>query len=205
MNIPPIYTGSIVPLDISNIDTDAIIPKEFLQKVTKTGFGKHLFNNWRYTDHNNKILNPDFNLNKPCYRESTILLTRDNFGCGSSREHAVWALLDYGIKIIISSSFSDIFYTNSFNNQLLLITLDKTTIDLFFNLIKKNKINEITVDLIENYVFFEKKRYYFYLSNFHRMCILNGLDEIDFTLQHYKKIKKYGNQIPNFFVYNSIS
>ncbi|CAL4325998.1 3-isopropylmalate dehydratase small subunit (plasmid) [Buchnera aphidicola (Thelaxes suberi)] len=205
MNIPSIYTGSIIPLDISNIDTDAIIPKEFLQKVTKTGFGKHLFNNWRYTDHNNEMLNPDFNLNKPCYRKSTILLTRDNFGCGSSREHAVWALLDYGIKIIISSSFSDIFYTNSFNNQLLLITLDKNIIDLFFNLIKKNKITEITVDLIENYVFFEKKKYYFYLSNFHRMCILNGLDEIDFTLQHYKKIKKYENQIPNFFIYKLIS
>ncbi|QCI27006.1 3-isopropylmalate dehydratase small subunit (plasmid) [Buchnera aphidicola (Thelaxes californica)] len=201
MNITSIYKGFLLPLNISDIDTDAIIPKEFLQKVTKKGFGKHLFNNWKYIDCDNKILNPDFNLNKECYKNATVLLTRNNFGCGSSREHAVWALLDYGIKVIIASSYSDIFYTNSFNNQLLLITLNIAIIDSIFLLLKKKETLEVIINLIENYIIIHNKKYYFSLSNFHRLCILNGLDEIDFTLQHLNEIKNYESTIPKFFSY----
>ena len=123
------HIGIVVPLDAANIDTDAIIPKQFLQKVTRTGFGQHLFNDWRFLDDAGQKPNPDFVLNKPRYKGASILLTRENFGCGSSREHAPWALTDYGFKVVIASSFADIFYGNSLNNQLLPLTLSEADID----------------------------------------------------------------------------
>lgn len=123
------HTGLVVPLDAANVDTDAIIPKQFLQKVTRTGFGAHLFNDWRFLDEKGQQPNPDFVLNFPQYQGASILLARENFGCGSSREHAPWALTDYGFKVVIAPSFADIFYGNSFNNQLLPVKLSDAEVD----------------------------------------------------------------------------
>ena len=123
------HTGLVVPLDAANVDTDAIIPKQFLQKVTRTGFGAHLFNDWRFLDDKGQQPNPEFVLNFPEYQGASILLARENFGCGSSREHAPWALTDYGFKVVIAPSFADIFYGNSFNNQLLPVTLSVAAAD----------------------------------------------------------------------------
>ncbi|WP_343128824.1 3-isopropylmalate dehydratase small subunit (plasmid) [Buchnera aphidicola (Kurisakia onigurumii)] len=193
------YESIITPIDLPNIDTDAIIPKQFLKKVTKKGFGKHLFNNWRYIDKNNSIINPDFPINKKEYKNSSILLTRDNFGCGSSREHAVWALKDYGFQVIISSSFSDIFYINGFNNQILLIQLNKIEINEIFSIIKKKSSTMAFINLIENFVLVNNKKYNFKINDFYKLCILNNLDNIDYTMQHKEKIIQYEKKIPNFF------
>ena len=129
------HTGLVVPLDAANVDTDAIIPKQFLQKVTRTGFGAHLFNDWRFLDEKGQQPNPDFVLNFPQYQGASILLARENFGCGSSREHAPWALTDYGFKVVIAPSFADIFYGNSFNNQLLPVKLSDAEVDELFALV----------------------------------------------------------------------
>ncbi|MGL5585562.1 MAG: 3-isopropylmalate dehydratase small subunit, partial [Plesiomonas sp.] len=126
------HTGIVAPLDAANIDTDAIIPKQFLQKVTRTGFGQHLFHDWRFLDDAGTQENPAFILNQPEYRRASVLLTRENFGCGSSREHAPWALADYGFKVIIAPSFADIFYGNAINNQLLPVRLAAADIDALF-------------------------------------------------------------------------
>ena len=131
------HTGLVVPLDAANVDTDAIIPKQFLQKVTRTGFGAHLFNDWRFLDEKGQQPNPDFVLNFPQYQGASILLARENFGCGSSREHAPWALTDYGFKVVIAPSFADIFYGNSFNNQLLPVKLSDAEVDELFALVKE--------------------------------------------------------------------
>lgn len=194
------YKGTILPLNIANIDTDTIIPKQFLQKVNKTGFGKYLFHDWRYLDKNQYNLNPDFILNKKIYKSSTILLTQDNFGCGSSREHAVWALLDYGFKVIIAPSFSDIFYNNSFNNKLLLIVLKKTEIDYLFNLINKEKNIQLNINLMNNQINFKDKNFLFNLNDFQRFYLLNDLDNIDLTMKFDNKIKFYENKIPSFLL-----
>ncbi len=132
------HTGLVVPLDAANVDTDAIIPKQFLQKVTRTGFGAHLFNDWRFLDDKGQQPNPEFVLNFPEYQGASILLARENFGCGSSREHAPWALTDYGFKVVIAPSFADIFYGNSFNNQLLPVTLSDEQVDELFKLVQSN-------------------------------------------------------------------
>lgn len=132
------HTGLVVPLDAANVDTDAIIPKQFLQKVTRTGFGAHLFNDWRFLDDKGQQPNPEFVLNFPEYKGASILLARENFGCGSSREHAPWALTDYGFKVVIAPSFADIFYGNSFNNQLLPVTLSDEQVDELFKLVQAN-------------------------------------------------------------------
>jgi len=118
-----VHTGTMVPLDTANIDTDQIIPKQFLTGVTRQGYGKHLFHDWRYLDQHEQVLNPEFNLNKPEYVGASVLITRENFGCGSSREHAPWALMDFGIQVIIATSFADIFYGNAINNSMLPIRL----------------------------------------------------------------------------------
>ncbi|MFV8766825.1 3-isopropylmalate dehydratase small subunit, partial [Yersinia enterocolitica] len=141
------HRGLVAPLDAANVDTDAIIPKQFLQKVTRTGFGQHLFNDWRFLDDAGKVPNSEFVLNQPRYQGATILLTRENFGCGSSREHAPWALTDFGFKVVIAPSFADIFYGNSFNNQLLPVTLSEGDIDTLFQLVKENEGIEFIVDL----------------------------------------------------------
>ncbi|XBC40720.1 MAG: 3-isopropylmalate dehydratase small subunit [Buchnera aphidicola (Nurudea yanoniella)] len=193
------HTGIVAPLDISNIDTDAIIPKQFLQKVTKSGFGKNLFHNWRYLDDDGDVLNSDFILNKLYYKNSTILLSRENFGCGSSREHAVWALIDYGFKAIIASSFSDIFYSNSIKNHLLLIKLSKDIVDILFSIVAKHANTLVQIDLINNKVLVKHVCYTFEINSFDKHCILNGLDDVDLTMKYIKTIKKYENKVPKFF------
>lgn len=185
------HTGIVAPLDIANIDTDAIIPKQFLQKVTRTGFGQHLFNDWRFLDNAGQQPNPDFILNKPHYRHASILLTRENFGCGSSREHAPWALTDYGFCAIIAPSYADIFYSNAFNNQLLPITLGEKDVDALFKLVEQQEGITFTIDLEAQTVTAGTKIYTFTLDPFRRHCMLNGLDSIGLTLQHEDAINNY--------------
>lgn len=192
------HTGLVAPLDAANVDTDAIIPKQFLQKVTRTGFGKHAFHEWRFLDDAGQKANPDFVLNKPRYQGASILLARENFGCGSSREHAPWALADYGFKAIIGSSFADIFYNNSFNNQLLLVNLSEEDIDELFKIVEANEGKEFTVDLENEVVIAGDKSYSFKIDPFKRHCLLNGLDNIGLTLQHESAISAFEQKIPNF-------
>lgn len=192
------HTGLVVPLDAANVDTDAIIPKQFLQKVTRTGFGKHAFHEWRFLDDIGEQPNPDFVLNKPRYKGASILLTRENFGCGSSREHAPWALADYGFKTIIGSSFADIFYNNSFNNQLLLVNLSEEDIDELFKIVEANEGIEFTIDLVNEVVIAGDKQYPFKIDAFKRHCLLNGLDNIGLTLQHEDAISAFEYKIPSF-------
>ncbi|CEO40402.1 3-isopropylmalate dehydratase small subunit [Photobacterium kishitanii] len=192
------HTGLVVPLNTANIDTDAIIPKQFLQKVTRTGFGQHLFHDWRFLDDAGQQPNPDFVMNAPRYQGATILLARENFGCGSSREHAPWALADYGIKVMIAPSFADIFYGNSINNQMIPVRLTEQQIDELFNYIEATVGAEITVDLEAMTVFANGKQYPFEIDEFRRHCLLNGLDNIGLTLQHQAKIAEYEANIPTF-------
>jgi 3-isopropylmalate/(R)-2-methylmalate dehydratase small subunit len=192
------YQGTIVPINISNIDTDVIIPKQFLQKITKTGFGKYLFYNWRFSDSTGTVKNPNFILNHSCYNTATILLAKDNFGCGSSREHAVWALMDYGFKAIIASSFGDIFYNNSLNNGLIPIVLSKKEINQLFDLCVNKKNINIIIDLINNKVITDNQCYNFKIDEFHKFCIIHGLDQIDLTMKHIDKIAVYEKNMLNF-------
>lgn len=192
------HTGLVVPLDAANVDTDAIIPKQFLQKVTRTGFGQHLFNDWRFLDDAGQRPNPDFVLNQPRYRGASILLTRENFGCGSSREHAPWALTDYGFKVVIAPSFADIFYGNSFNNQLLPVTLSDAEIDELFALLAASEGVTFTVDLEQQTVSAGGKSYPFEIDGFRRHCMIHGLDSIGLTLQHEAAISAYEQQQPVF-------
>lgn len=192
------HIGLVVPLDAANVDTDAIIPKQFLQKVTRTGFGQHLFNDWRFLDDAGQQPNPDFVLNKPQYKGASILLARENFGCGSSREHAPWALTDYGFKVIIAPSYADIFYGNSFNNQLLPVALSDEQVDELFTLVKENEGIEFTVDLEGQTVLAGGKSYPFEIDGFRRHCMINGLDSIGLTLQHESNISEYEQKQPAF-------
>ncbi|WJV53317.1 3-isopropylmalate dehydratase small subunit [Prodigiosinella aquatilis] len=192
------HTGLVVPLDAANVDTDAIIPKQFLQKVTRTGFGQHLFNDWRFLDDAGKEANPDFVLNKPRYKGASILLARENFGCGSSREHAPWALTDYGFKVVIAPSFADIFYGNAFNNQLLPVTLNESDIDDLFTLVESQEGITFTVDLETQTVQAGGKSYPFEIDSFRRHCMINGLDSIGLTLQHETDISHYEQHQPAF-------
>ncbi|PLR53898.1 3-isopropylmalate dehydratase small subunit [Chimaeribacter arupi] len=192
------HTGLVVPLDAANVDTDAIIPKQFLQKVTRTGFGQHLFNDWRFLDDAGQVPNPEFILNAPRYQGATILLARENFGCGSSREHAPWALTDYGFKVIIAPSFADIFYGNAFNNQLLPVTLSETDVETLFRLVAENEGITFTVDLEQQQVIAGDQRYPFEIDSFRRHCMINGLDSIGLTLQHDAEISNYEAKQPAF-------
>ncbi|MCL9775145.1 3-isopropylmalate dehydratase small subunit [Vibrio methylphosphonaticus] len=192
------HTGLVVPLDIANIDTDAIIPKQFLQKVTRTGFGQHLFNDWRFLDDAGQQPNPEFIMNAPRYQGASILLARENFGCGSSREHAPWALADYGIQVMIAPSFADIFYGNSINNQMVPVRLTEQEVDELFHFVNDNEGAEITVNLESMTVSANGKEYSFKIDEFRRHCLLNGLDNIGLTLQHADKIAAYEAQIPSF-------
>ncbi|UTV27431.1 3-isopropylmalate dehydratase small subunit [Photobacterium atrarenae] len=192
------HTGLVVPLDAANVDTDAIIPKQFLQKVTRTGFGKHLFHDWRFLDDAGKQPNPDFVMNAPRYQGASILLARENFGCGSSREHAPWALADYGIQVMIAPSFADIFYGNSINNQMVPVRLSDAEVDELFTFVTANEGAEITVDLEAMTVSANGKQYHFEIDEFRRHCLLNGLDNIGLTLQHEDKIAEYERNIPAF-------
>lgn len=194
------HIGVVAPLDISNIDTDAIIPKQFLQRIDKTGLGKYLFHDWRFIDKYQSELNLDFILNKEPYKSASILLTRENFGCGSSREHAVWSLLDYGFKVIIAPSFSDIFYNNSFNNKLLLISLKKREIDYLFNLVKKEIGISFLINLIQNKIIVKNLDVFFKIDEFQRLCLLNNWDNIDLTMKINNKIKSYEKNILPFLL-----
>ncbi|OLQ77476.1 3-isopropylmalate dehydratase small subunit [Photobacterium proteolyticum] len=192
------HTGLVVPLDAANVDTDAIIPKQFLQKVTRTGFGKHLFHDWRFLDDAGEKPNPDFVMNAPCYQGASILLARENFGCGSSREHAPWALADYGIRVMIAPSFADIFYGNSINNQMVPVRLSEQEVDELFQFVENTEGAQITVDLETMQVTANGKQYSFEIDEFRRHCLLNGLDNIGLTLQHEGKIAEYESKIPAF-------
>ena len=186
------HEGIVVPLDRANVDTDAIIPKEFLKSVKRTGFGPHLFDDWRYLDpyrdeasHALRRPNPDFVLNRPDYAGASILLARENFGCGSSREHAPWALLDYGIRVVIAPSFADIFYSNCFKNGLLPVRLAPQEVDRLFREAAVTPHYRLVVDLQAQTIRLPSgDRIGFPIDNFRKHCLLNGLDEIGLTLQH---------------------
>lgn len=192
------HTGLVVPLDLANIDTDAIIPKQFLQKVTRLGFGQHLFNDWRFLDDAGQQPNPEFVMNEVRYQGASILIARENFGCGSSREHAPWALADYGIKVMIAPSFADIFYGNSINNQMVPVRLTDQEVDEIFQFVQANEGAQVTVDLEAMKVTANDKQYSFEIDEFRRHCLLNGLDNIGLTLQHEEKISAYEDTIPAY-------
>ena len=192
-------TGLVAPLDRANVDTDAIIPKQYLKSIKRTGFGPTLFDDWRYLDpgepgmdHSKRRINPDFVLNQPRYQGAQVLLARDNFGCGSSREHAPWALVDYGFRAIIAPSYADIFYNNSFKNGLLPIMLAREIVDRLFQECDTTPGYALTVDLIAQTVTTPGgEKYKFEIDAFRRHCLLNGLDDIGLTLQHVAEIKAY--------------
>tara|TARA_A100001037_G_scaffold306841_1_gene356888 strand:- start:23928 stop:24572 length:645 start_codon:yes stop_codon:yes gene_type:complete len=193
------FTGIVAPLDRANIDTDAIIPKQFLKSIKRTGFGPNLFDEWRYLDTgepgqdcSNRPLNKDFVLNKKRFIDASILLTGENFGCGSSREHAPWALLDYGIKTVIAESFADIFYNNCFKNGILPITLGKNLIQSLFKKTEAEKGFFLIVDLEKQLLTDPKgESLGFQLEAFRKSILLKGLDEIGSTLTYKEEIQKF--------------
>ena len=191
--------GLVVPLDRANVDTDAIIPKQFLKSIKRTGFGPNLFDEWRYLDHgepgmdnSHRPLNPDFVLNQPRYQGAQVLLARENFGCGSSREHAPWALEDYGFRAIIAPSYADIFYNNCFKNGLLPIVLEAAAVDQLFREAAASAGYQLTVDLAAQTVITPSGQSFgFKVDEFRKYCLLNGLDDIGLTLMNVDKIKAY--------------
>ena len=193
------FTGVVAPLDRANVDTDAIIPKQFLKSIKRSGFGQNLFDEWRYLDHgepgmdvSQRKLNPDFVLNQPRYQGVQILLARDNFGCGSSREHAPWSLQDYGFRVIIAPSFADIFFNNCFKIGLLPIVLKPQIVDALFTEVKMAGGYRLTVDLDAQTVTTPgDQQFHFDIDKFRKHCLLNGLDDIGMTLQHAEKIKQF--------------
>jgi len=198
LNMEPFHqhTGIVAPMDRANIDTDAIIPKQFLRKIERTGFGKHLFHEWRYTDYEGTKENPQFILNQPTFRKATILLARDNFGCGSSREHAPWALGDFGFRVIIAPSFADIFYNNCIKNGILLVRLKNEEVDDLFNQVMPKPGVKMSADLeAQTVIAPDGKKYHFEINSFSKYCLLNGLDQIGWTLQYSQKISDYERQV----------
>ncbi|MDX7643101.1 3-isopropylmalate dehydratase small subunit [Aeromonas caviae] len=192
------HKGIVVPLDSANVDTDAIIPKQFLQKVNRIGFGKHLFHDWRFLDDAGEQPNPAFVLNKPQFAGASILLARENFGCGSSREHAPWALADYGFKTLIAPSFADIFYGNAINNGMVPVRLKEEEVDALFQLVAAQPGIEIEVDLEANQVRAGSLTFGFEIDEFRRYCLLNGLDAIGLTLQHEAAISAFEAKQPSW-------
>lgn len=195
-----IHEGLVVPLDRANVDTDAIIPKQFLKSIRRTGFGPNLFDEWRYLDHgepgmdnSKRALNPDFVLNQPRYQGASVLLARKNFGCGSSREHAPWALEQYGFRVIVAPSFADIFFNNCFKIGLLPVVLSEAQVDRLFNEVKALTGFRLVVDLeqqrissVDGGLSFE-----FQIDPFRKYCLLNGLDDIGLTLRHADEIRAF--------------
>jgi 3-isopropylmalate/(R)-2-methylmalate dehydratase small subunit len=211
------FRGVVMPLNRANVDTDAIIPKQFLKSIQRTGFGPNLFDEWRYLDHGEpgqdcagRPLNPDFVLNDPRYANAEILLTRHNFGCGSSREHAPWALADHGFRVLLAPSFADIFHQNAIKNGLLPIVLDETVIEALFDRASGKTPLVIDVDL-------EAQRLEpsvgepldFAIDAFHKHCLINGLDDIGLTLEREDEIAAYEQrrcrQAPWLFAHSSLS
>lgn len=193
------HTGIAAPLDRSNVDTDMIIPKQFLKSIKRAGFGPNLFDELRYLDEgqpdqdcSGRPLNPDFVLNQPRYADASVLLARKNFGCGSSREHAPWALDDYGFRALIAPSFADIFYNNCFKNGLLPITLSEEQVDQLFNEVAGSEGYQLTVDLERQVVVTPSgEEFPFEIDSFRKHCLLNGLDDIGLTLQQADDIRAY--------------
>ena len=191
--------GLAAPLDRANVDTDAVIPKQFLKSIKRTGFGPNLFDSWRYLDtgepgmdNSNRPLNEDFILNKTRFQGAQVLLARENFGCGSSREHAPWALQDYGFKVVIASSFGDIFYSNSLKNGLLPICLSKAEMDVLFEETFASEGYRLDIDLAGQKVTTPSGRQFaFDIEPFSKHCLMNGLDEIGLTLQHADDIRAF--------------
>ena len=191
--------GLVTPMDRANVDTDSIIPKQYLKSIKRTGYGPNLFDEWRYLDHGEpgmdharRPLNQEFVLNQPRYHGATVLLARENFGCGSSREHAPWALLQYGFQTVIAPSFADIFYTNSLKNGLLLIRLDAKIVDRLFKEARGAEGYRLAVDLERQTVTTPGgESFTFEIDPFAKHCLMNGLDEIGLTLQHAEQIKAF--------------
>jgi len=195
-----VHTGLVAPLDRANVDTDAIIPKQFLKSIRRSGFGVNLFDAWRYTDHGEPGMdpatrkpNPDFVLNQPRYKGASILLARRNFGCGSSREHAPWALADYGFRALIAPSYSDIFYNNCFKNGLLPIVLPDSAVDRLFADVAVFPGFSLTVDLPAQTVRSDdgSMAFTFDVDPFRKQCLLNGWDDIGLTLRHADEIRTF--------------
>ena len=194
-----INKGLVAPLDRENVDTDAIIPKQFLKSIKRSGFGPNLFDEWRYLDHGEpgqdpatRKVNPDFVLNQPRYRGASVLLTRQNFGCGSSREHAPWALDQYGFRAIIAPSYADIFFNNSFKNGLLPIVLPEREVARLFDEVNAFVGYELTVDLERQVVVKpDGSELTFEVESFRKYCLLNGFDDIGLTLRHADKIRAF--------------
>jgi 3-isopropylmalate/(R)-2-methylmalate dehydratase small subunit len=195
-----VHTGLVAPLDRANVDTDQIIPKQFLKSIHRTGYGPNLFDAWRYLDHgepgtdaSRRPRNPDFVLNHARYQGATLLLARKNFGCGSSREHAPWALLDYGFRCVIAPSFADIFFNNCFKNGLLPVALSESEVDALFHDCAAFPGFRLTVNLEEQTVATENRARVmrFEIEPFRKFCLVNGLDEIGLTLRHADKIREF--------------
>ena len=193
------HAGLVVPLDRANVDTDAIIPKQFLKSIKRAGFGPNAFDEWRYLDHgepgmdnSRRPLNPNFVLNQERYRGASILLTRQNFGCGSSREHAPWALQDFGFRAILGESFADIFFNNCFKNGLLPLVLPKAEMDALFGLVEHSPGYRLTIDLPAQRVLRpDGHAIPFDIDAFRKECLLNGWDDIGLTLRHADKIREF--------------
>ena len=196
------FSGLVAGIDRPNIDTDAIIPKQYLKSIKRSGFGVNLFDDWRYLDpgqpgksNSDRRVNPDFILNKSPFKHAQILLARENFGCGSSREHAVWALMDFGFKVVIAPSFADIFYNNSFKNGFLPIALSASLVDQLFTELEQHQDYQLSVNLedqlVSNAAGFEMP---FEIDEFRKYCLLNGLDDIGLTMQHAEQIKQFEQQ-----------
>jgi 3-isopropylmalate/(R)-2-methylmalate dehydratase small subunit len=195
-----VHEGLVVPLDRANVDTDAIIPKQFLKSIRRTGFGPNLFDEWRYLDHGepgmdntHRPVNPEFVLNQPRYQGASILLARKNFGCGSSREHAPWALQQYGFRAIVAPSFADIFFNNCYKSGLLPIVLTELQVDHLFNEVKANNGFKLVVDLQAQRLHTPdgSLSYEFAIDDFRKYCLLGGLDDIGLTLRHADEIRAF--------------
>ena len=193
------HEGLVAPIDRANVDTDAIIPKQFLKSIQRSGFGPNLFDEWRYLDHgepgqdcSGRPLNPDFVLNQPRYRGASVLLTRENFGCGSSREHAPWALQDFGIRALVGPSFADIFFNNCFKNGLLPIVLPAAEVDALFAQVAAQPGYRLRIDLEAQTVTRpDGKALGFEVDAFRKYCLVNGLDEIGLTLRQADRIREF--------------
>ena len=191
MNPFTTHTGIVAPLDALNVDTDQIIPKQFLKRIERTGYGDFLFFDWRYLA-DGKTPNPEFEMNAPRYRGASILLTKDNFGCGSSREHAPWALHDYGFRCILAKSYADIFFNNCFNNGMLPLVLPSETIETLFLEVRAKEGYQLTIDLPNQKIIKpDGGAIEFNIDPFKKHCLLNGLDQIGLTLEHEDKIAAY--------------
>lgn len=185
------HTGVVAPLDLANVDTDQIIPKQFLKKIERTGFGRHLFHDWRYEDEEETREISNFVLNEPAYRNASVLLARENFGCGSSREHAPWALHDFGFRVIVAPSFADIFYNNCFKNGMLPLVLKTEEVDSLFRFVRENHGATLTADLDGQTVEMGDLKYNFSIDPFRKETLLNGWDDIGLTLRNSDKIDSF--------------